>query len=187
MSSVVIVKTTRNAAVVAAAAIVYVLLHQLNATLFSSLWYAEGVNWIYLPGGFRLMVVLLFMHCGALGVALASMILAYFDPHPGNVTSILGAAFIAGFAPWLARRICVDLFKLDLDLKRLTAGTLLKVSLVFSILCPVVQQLWLTWQGTPGNFVGNTVVMVIGDWIGTLMLLYLARYLLSLTPALRTD
>ena len=171
-----------NILVVGLTAIAYFVLFELNDALFTSFAFSTGVNWIFLPSGLRLVFILVFGVWGAFGIALASLIinlLFYFD---GSLVSAVGTALISGFAPLLARSICVDLFKLELDLKNLTADTLLKVAVVFALLSPVLHQSWYTLRGHTENFISSTAVMAVGDLTGTLLVLYAAKFLLGLVP-----
>ena len=171
-----------NILVVGLTAIAYFVLFELNDALFTSFAFSTGVNWIFLPSGLRLVFILVFGVWGAFGIALASLIinlLFYFD---GSLVSTIGTGLISGFAPLLARSICVDLIKLDVDLKNLTAGTLLKVAVVFAVLSPLLHQLWFNLRGQTENFIDSTAVMMFGDLTGTLVILYLTKFLLALAP-----
>lgn len=172
----------KNILIIGLTAIAYFVLFELNDALFTSLAFSTGVNWIFLPSGLRLVFILVFGMWGAAGIALASIIinlLFYFD---GSLVSAIGTGLISGFAPLLARSICVDLIKLDIDLKNLTANTLLKVAGVFAVTSPILHQMWFTWRGQTENFIDSTAVMAVGDLTGTLVMLYLARFLLGLVP-----
>jgi len=176
----------KNVLVVGVTALAYLLLFELNNALFTSFSFSAGVNWIFLPSGLRLAFILVFGVWGAIGITLASFtihLLFYFD---GSFVSAVGTGLISGFAPLLARAICVDLIKLDVELKNLSAGTLLKVAVVFAVSSPVLHQIWFTLRGQTENFMNNTAVMAIGDLTGTLVVLYLAKFLLGLAPDFAT-
>lgn len=175
-------KTIKTSAIVGAVALSYFLLFLLNNSLFSALGYSEGVSWIYLPSGLRLVFVLLFVEWGAAGIALASVCISYLYQFNGDVLTILGAGLISGLAPWLARALCVDAFRLDVNLENLTVRTLLKMTLIFSVLSPVLHQIWYTWRGYTHDFLGTVAVMAVGDFVGALLMLYLAKRILLLVP-----
>jgi hypothetical protein len=172
----------KNAAVILMTAVAYVALYKLNDALFSGFCNYNGVSFIYLPSGLRMLLVLLFLEQGAIGIALASMFISYYiTPLPGPA-GFLAPGLISGFAPWLARIICVDKLKLHVELQQLTATTLLKMAVVFALTSAVLHQLWFTWQGQTDSFIRNTAAMAIGDLIGTLAMLYAAKAILSLFP-----
>ena len=170
-------------AIIFGTAIAYYLMFLLNNAAFSGLGYSEGVSWVYLPSGLRLAFVLIFLEWGAIGIALASICISYQYQFNGDLLTILGAGAISGFAPWLARLVCMDKLKLDMNLNHLSVATLLKVSALFAVLSPVLQQLWYVWRGQTTNFIASTSVMAVGDFVGTILMLYMAKLLLSLLPA----
>ena len=174
---------TTRLAIVFGTAIAYYLMFLLNNAVFAGLGYSEGVSWVYLPSGLRLAFVLVFVEWGAVGIALASMFISYQYQFNGDLLTILGAGTISGFAPWLARLVCIDKFKLDMNLSNLSVTTLLKVSVLFAVLSPVMHQLWYVWRGQTANFIASTSVMALGDLVGTVLMLYLAKFLLGLLPA----
>ena len=168
--------------IIASTAISYVLLFQLNTWLFSSLDFATGVNWIFLPSGLRLVFILVFLELGAAGIVIGSVAISMSQLLGADWVTAMGAGLISGFSPWLARLVCIDRLKLDINLNLLSTPTLLKVAMVFSVLSAVMHQLWFTWRGQSGDFLPPTAVMALGDLIGTVLVLYAAKFLLSLIP-----
>jgi hypothetical protein len=158
--------------------IAYTALYLLNDMLFSSLEFSPGVNWVYLPSGLRLMFVLLFVESGAIGVALASIFLSSIFTFKGDLISVLMTGLISGFAPYLARYVCHDRLSLDLGLQDLTARKLIGVSVVFALMSAFMHQVFYTWQGQTENFISSTAVMAVGDIIGTIIMLYIAKFVL---------
>ena len=157
----------------------YFVLFRINDYLFSSYVFSESVAWIFLPSGLRLVFVLVFIDIGAISIGLSSIAIAYLYFSNTDLITNIGLGFISGFAPWWARKICIRLFKLDPNLQNLTSSALLKVALVFAVVSPVMHQLWFTWRGETESFVQSTVVMAIGDLLGTLLVLYAIKFLMS--------
>lgn len=177
----------RNFLVVAATALAYAALFELNSLLFSAFSFSTHVDWIFLPSGLRLAFVLVFVECGAVGIAIASMLLSYFLQSDGNFMTSLGTGVISGFAPLLARQFCLDLLKLDAGLRNLNTATLFKTSAVFAICSAVLHQLWFTWIDQATNFIQSTVAMAVGDFLGTVIVLYTAKFVLTtLLPTIGT-
>ena len=58
----------KYAGIIVATAVAYFSLFQLNSYFFSSSGFSEGVNWIFLPSGLRLVFILLFVESGAVGI-----------------------------------------------------------------------------------------------------------------------
>jgi hypothetical protein len=158
--------------------IAYTALYFVNEWFFSSLQFSPGVNWIYLPSGFRLMFVLIFVESGAIGVALASMFLSSLFTFKGDLISVLVTGLISGFAPYLARYVCHDKMGMDLELRDLTARKLISVAVVFALLSASMHQVFFSWRGQTKNFISSTAVMTVGDIVGTILMLYVAKLVL---------
>lgn len=158
----------------------YIMLFLLNNYFFSSLEFSKGVNWIYLPSGFRLMFVLIFVEWGAIGLVLASMYINHFYYFNGNLLSIVGIGLISGFSPLLARYVCRDTLGMDLELRNLTSKKLISVSIIFALLSSSLHQVFFVWQGHSDNYISSTFAMFVGDLIGTMIILYVLKYLISL-------
>ena len=60
-----------------ACALTYTLLFYLSDWLTAFLEAAPGVNWIYLPAGLRLFLVLIFGLSGAIGISIASILITF--------------------------------------------------------------------------------------------------------------
>lgn len=174
----------KNISIAVATAIAYVLLFELNNYLFSSFAFSKGVDWIFLPSGLRLAFILIFVEWGAVGIVLASFAISFGFYFNGDVVTALGAGVISGTSPLLARLICIDKLKLNVDLASLTPTTLLKVAVVFAVLSPVMHQLWFTFRGHTVDFISSTAVMAVGDLTGTLVVLYATKLLLTFLPTL---
>ena len=177
----------RNLLVVVATAIAYVGLVKLNDFFFFSFSFSDGVHWVFLPSGLRLAFILIFVVWGAVGVAIGSMLLCYFSQSDGNLVTSLGTGIVSGFAPLLARQVCIDFLKLGADLRNLSATILFKTSAVFAIFSALLHQLWYTWLGQTSNFIRSTLVMMMGDFLGTVIVLYASKFVLTtLLPTVGT-
>ncbi len=166
-----------------ATALIYLLLDAVNRALFSSAALSSGENWIYLPAGLRLAFILIFLGTGAVAIALASCAIGLIHFSGMDPVTVLGAGLISGFSPWLARVICLEKFKLDTQLHHLNLAALVKIALTFAALNAVLQQLWFTWCNPSTHFIEATAKMFMADMLGTVILLYIAKYSLSLLPA----
>lgn len=161
-------------------AVVYFFAFKLNFLLFDSLEFSQGVNWIFLPSGLRILLVLVLMSSGALGIAFASCFINYTtgsaDQHMFNIVT----GVISGFAPLLARKICVDYLQLGASLNNLTSKSLFQLSVVFALLSAVLHQVWFFWNAVSENFIASSLVMAVGDWLGTVLVLATASLIFKL-------
>jgi hypothetical protein len=164
-------------------AVAYFFAFKLNFMLFDSLEFSQGVNWIFLPSGLRMLLVLVLLNSGAIGIAIASCIINYMnvstDQHVFNIVT----ALISGLAPLMARQICVDYLQLSTSLNNLTSKSLFQLSVVFALLSAVLHQVWFFWNDITEHFIVNTSVMAVGDWVGTVLLLATASLLIKLHRA----
>ena len=169
-----------SALIVGLTALSYAALFLLNEYLFSVFDFSAGVAWIFLPSGVRLVTVLLFDKWGALGVVLGSMMVAFHDALLTDPLTVWVAACLSGLAPLLARQVCLSLTDLDVKLQALTARGLLRMALIFSALSAGLHQSWYAWRGASADPLSSVLVMFSGDMLGTLLVLYAAKVVLSL-------
>ncbi len=164
----------------------YALFFFFNHLLFDRLEFASGVNWIFLPSGLRLALVLVFLGTGSLGIALASFAINVFFYGEGAWGSAV-VGLISGYAPWLARRLSISWLGMDPDIRHLHPLQLLKISVVFALCSALLHQLWFAWNTSPADFIEKTLVMTLGDLLGTLIILFSLRLLLLLLRSGRVN
>jgi hypothetical protein len=165
-----------------ATAFVYFLLDAFNRLLFASSTSLQGESWVYLPAGLRLAFILIFLGPGALGIVFASCAIGLLHYSGMDATTVLGAGLISGLSPCIARRICLDKFKISSQLHQLSSGAVLKMAVVFAALNAVLQQMWLTWRDQAPHFAEAAAQMFVSDLLGTFIVLYVAKCALSLLP-----
>lgn len=164
-------------------ALVYFLLDAANRALLSPTASTYGEAWIYLPAGLQLAFVLIFLGTGALGIVLASCAIAMINFPGVDAVTLLGAGLISGISPWLARLICLSHFKLDKQLHQLNLTALVKMALTFAALHAVMQQMWFALRIPSTQFLEATLTVFFADLLGTIVLLYVAKYSIGLLPA----
>lgn len=166
-------------AAVMGSGLAYVAAFHLNFILFDRLQFSQGVNWVFLPSGLRLLLVLVLGAPGALGLALGSILINYqlngFEDHFFNI----GTGLISGGAPLLARILCVDLLKMQTNLEGLTTHSLFKISVLFAVISALLHQMWFFWLDHDSNFASNAPVMAMGDWLGTALVLKFSSWALK--------
>ena len=161
------------------AAILYAVSFLINSYVMGSFSFSLGVSWVFLPAGLRLLLTLLFDKNGAIGIAIASIAISlgfYFeDPVLG-----IGAGIISGLAPYIAKLIVFRSSPLGSDLSQLDAKQLLNCIFVFSIVSPLMHQAWFSLHHKDGLFFEHLGVMIIGDLIGTFIVIYFAKAVIFL-------
>jgi hypothetical protein len=159
-------------------ALSYYVIFQLNFFLFDWLEFSNGVNWVFLPSGLRLLIILVLHTYGAVGIMVGSTYINYTlgtsDDHVYNIVT----GIISGGAPLIARVISEGLLRLETNLTGLTSNGLLQLSILFAAISATLHQVWYFWIGRTENFVTSTLAMVLGDWLGTVLILSMATLML---------
>jgi hypothetical protein len=161
-------------------AVIYFFAFQLNDFLFGDLQFSAGVNWVFIPSGLRLLLVLVLSQLGAIGIALASCAISYLHGSPDSHLFNLVTGVISGATPLIARYVALHTLKLNVDLSGLTGQNLFKASLLFALISAFTHQIWFVWQGATTDFIASALVMAIGDWLGTVLVLALASVMIKL-------
>lgn len=172
---------TKKLVIIIATSIIYFLFDRLNSVFFDELEYSYSVHWIYLPSGLKMALILVFLTNGAIGIALASTLFTYLLPNfDGNYWSLGVTGLIMGLAPLWTRHLAIRWLNLDPELSNLTSSMLFRLSLLFAVIPPVIQQLWFFHSKMTGDFLASTAVMMIGDWVGIVFFLWILKLTLPL-------
>ncbi|WP_241687794.1 hypothetical protein [Janthinobacterium sp. 17J80-10] len=172
-----------NAAMVAGSAILFLLVFLANEWLFNSarFEFVRGVNWIYLPAGMRLLCTLLFGGMGAIGILIASWITAVFYFFPDDPLRAFAGGIASAVAPYLVYKLAQHRYGLHASLLNLNAMRLLMLSVAYSIANPALHHFWLLLRGQAS--LAGFLVMVLGDLLGTLAVLYAMKLALAFLPS----
>lgn len=153
----------------------------INELLFPRLSFAPGINWIYLPAGVRLLCTLLFGEAGAVGLLLVSWLVCFFYFFPDDPVRSFAGGILASLAPYLVYRGAQHFFGLRAALTNLSPQRLLACALAFSLASPLLHHLWFALYEHREHLASSFVVMALGDFGGTLVVLYGAKFLLDRT------
>lgn len=153
----------------------------LNEPLFKQTEFLQGIGWIYLPAGTRLLCTLLFGGAGTLGLLVSGWIACMVYYFPGDVLRSTMGAFAASAGPYLVYLFASRRHGLRTSLANLTPRTLLLCAVGCSLASPLLHHLWFALRGDP-NIVSGFMVMFVGDLAGTLIVIYTAKALLSRVP-----
>lgn len=173
---------------VAVSAVAWCAFVPLYNLLFSWTEFIPGINWIYLPHGLRMILVLLFGIAGALGFTLGAAVLRFTIMPEPDVAGLLHwlLAVIPGLAAWSA----VALILRDWPGRYLRAGvvpamtTISGRSLLLIALASAIfnsgghaTAWWLLGEDSlePAD---RYLSMFIGDLLGAILLLYILKGLL---------
>lgn len=151
----------------------------LNLLVFSTLEFAPGVNWIFLPAGLRLLSTLLLAEEGAIGILLASLLITHSPNTQLDGITGIGAACISAGAPYLTYRLAL-LYGMPSNLHQLSAATLSALIVIYSAMSALLHQLWFVERGISPSLITGFGAMFIGDLAGTLIVVYAMKMLLAL-------
>lgn len=158
-------------------------LYSLNGWLFDRLAFSEHVSWIFLPAALRMIAVLLAGWVGALGIFLGSLATCVYFLGLSDPTYVVIIAGISAFAPTAALLVCARFWGTKMNLAGLSAMHLLVLSTVSAGFTAIMHNAYFMMLGKVDAVVSSTGAMFVGDFIGTLIVLYGAKWVLfALVP-----
>jgi hypothetical protein len=171
-------------------AVLFVGFFHLNDLIFSIFEYSDGISWVFLPAGFRVILVLVMGLPGALGLMLGSWFIdrELFTQNAAALAFLNG--IVGGLTPWLVLKFLIHRQLLDRKLESLNALLLLKMTLLFAATSALMHQLvWLVLDRPHLNIWVDIWPMFIGDALGALLMLYGFKFVLDrmrTRPSLRS-
>jgi hypothetical protein len=166
-------------------ALIYCVFFQLNNFLFGWLEFSSGVNWVFLPSGLRLLLVLLWGPWASIGISIGSAWLSFAYYPFNSEIDFLVTGLISGASPLLARFIAEHSLKWDVGLSSKSPLVLIKLALMFALISSTLHQIWFSWMGRSEDFLKGIFVMFTGDIFGTLLLLYAFKFILFLADTIQ--
>lgn len=161
-------------------AVLFVGFFQFNEWIFSSFRYSEGINWIFLPAGFRVILVLTMGLPGAIGLMLGSW---YIDSTSFTVTAWFFPFFngvVSGLTPWLVMKYLTHQGWLEPQMRQMTAMKLLQVTIIFSAASAMSHQLvWWSLEKPNVNIWVDVWPMFMGNALGALLMLYGMKFVIN--------
>lgn len=154
-------------------ALIWVVLFEINAAVFESVSVSPLVAWVFLPAAWRVLAVLVFRWHGvaglALGAAITNLPLWSSEPLTAAVLSLTSA-----LAPALAVNLGVRWWRLPDTLHGLQAAHLLAFAVLSALCSATVHAVVFLW--IQPHLAGWSVLMPmsVGDFVGTLLVLYMA-------------
>jgi hypothetical protein len=170
----------QTTALTALSAVLYVCFYQVNSWIFSNFEHSQGVSWVFLPAGFRVILVLLLGISGAFGLVLGSW---YIDRgmfgDSDQMLAILNGV-VGGLTPWVILKYLTMRQWLSDKLHALTSRQLLNMTLVFSAGSAITHQaLWLVMERPNVNFWIDVWPMFFGNLTGALLMLYSFKFVID--------
>lgn len=155
----------------------YLLIHFLNFSLTEFIYLVPGAHLVHIPSGFKLLFVLLAGWIGALGIGVATLVACIVYRFPLEYLLGLQLAVMSGLAPFISRRIVIDIYAMNEDLIYTSAKQLVILGLLFALLNSGLHQAVLYWNGVSQNFLDGFLVSFIGDITGAYIVFLLLKML----------
>ena len=169
-----------TAALTLGVAVLFALFFKFNNWIFSDLVYRDGISWVFLPAGFRVILVLVLGLPGALGIALGSFYLDRDLIH-SSLSLVLFNGLVSGLTPYAILKLLGNGQRSGALLQSLSPQRLLQFILVFAAANAFMHQLGWTLLGRAHvNMMVDVWPMFIGDALGALLVLYSIKLMLSL-------
>lgn len=153
-------------------------LYALNGWLFDRLAFSELVSWIFLPAALRMIAVLLAGWVGALGIFLGSLVTCIYLLGLNDPDYIMIIAGISAFAPTAALIVCAKFWNAQMNLAGLSSTHLLVLSTVSAVFTATMHNAYFLLSGKVDAVASSTGAMFVGDLIGTLIVLYSAKWII---------
>lgn len=157
-------------------AALYMAFFYFNQAITAPLEEAKGVNWIFLPAGIRIFITLILDYSGALGLAIASLLINYIGFYQLDFTSTLGIAVICGVAPLLGRHFVIHNLKVQPDLSNISLKQLIVIIVAYSLLSSGLHQLWFMVRGLDSGSWNHFIAMFCGDVAGSILFVAVIKY-----------
>jgi hypothetical protein len=154
-------------------------LNWINELVFLPIEQSKGINWVFIPAGVRLLSTMFFGLAGFEGLLLVSLYLNFFHFEFDSDYRAWSGAVAGALGPYLAALLVKHWFELEPLLKGLTAHRLLFTGVLCGFMSPVFHHTF-TWILTGDVDWTALAAMIIGDTLGILIVLCLAKGAISL-------
>lgn len=160
-------------------AVSFIGLNWVNELLFIQFEQSNGINWVFLPAGVRLLATLLFGFPGFVGLLAAGIYLNFEHFLFQDQARALWGAVAGAAGPYLAYLFAKQWFDLGPRLGNLTAHRLLITGLLCGVMSPALHQAFIWVHSGIVDWTAATA-MLTGDVLGILIVLYLAKGMIKL-------
>ncbi len=152
----------------------------LNAYLAGYGQFSGGVVLVYLPAGLRLLLTLLFGWDALAGLLLSSVAAIYYFHFPFDLDRALVGGMLTAIAPYIAYLAARRVFRIEPELRNLDARKLLFCVVLYALVNALLLGLWVDHVMKLGQPATTVRQVFVADLLGTLIVVYALKILLSL-------
>jgi len=152
-------------------ALAWIVLYKANFWLFASAEVNSHISWIFLPACLRIVAVMVWRGAGAAGLWMGALFTSSIWSGGPVVNELLGAT-ISALAPVLAVTFCTEWLGLNSRLEGLKARHVLQFALTGALANTLLQNFYFYMSGMQPSLIEGMLPMLIGDLVGTLVVLY---------------
>lgn len=169
---------------VVATMLLHGLVMVLNEVFFRRAEFLQGIGWIYIPAGTRLLCTLLFGWAGAVGLLITGWVATYWYYFPGDAVRATIGTIAGSIGPYLVYLVARSKLGAQASVDRISPQHLLLCAVGCAFASPALHHLWFLLQGEDDLSLGF-FVMFIGDLAGVAIVLCAAKALLALKESRR--
>lgn len=154
-------------------------LFRVNEWLLTTFEYSRQINWVFLPGGIRVVIVMVMGLPGAVGLVIGTWAVTFFNGQELNLLQA-GNGLISGLTPWLVMKLMFRGDDLAEPWGRLTPQRLLAFVVSYALANALLHHgFWWAIDAPAHDAWRGFMPMVVGDLLGSLLLLYLLKWSLD--------
>ncbi len=157
-------------------------LFYLNEWLFSAVSLSSVINWIFLPAAIRMLAVMALGWVGVAGLFIGALLTSDIVTPSGWYDAIVIAS-LSALGPFVAVRACTHWLSISEDLSGLRPAQLLVFSVAGAACNVVPHNIYFYFSGHTPDIFSGMIPMLVGDLLGTLVILYAASLALKLLSA----
>lgn len=145
----------------------------LNKLVMSHAIVTTGISLVFLPAGFRLLIILLFGGWGALGIFLSEPLLYFREFGTGSLPQVMVTAAISAFSPWIVTQLFCRAMGIRRSLDGLRPLHLPLLALLLSLVTPLLFNVLFVATGLhpAADFLRDYSAMAAGDFLGCVIVI----------------
>jgi integral membrane sensor domain MASE1 len=155
-------------AICCASFFLFVFSYNINEYFDSFAQYAQGINLIFIPAGFKLLCVLLGGWAAVVGLLLSSVYMSSKDIDNTSVQQMISFAFASVGSYFVAVSLVKRVMNIDDMLSNLRYLHIIILSAAVSVLNGTVHNVVYIWQDRfkVEDFFSHSSAMIVGDFLG---------------------